>query len=777
MASYLFFKRILLTGTLGLYLTACSLPPLRQAQELIQAQKYRQAQPILEKLYAEQPDNLSVQALLAQVLFFTQGPQAALKLLRPLYQKHPDNLPVRQALKTIETELQRFDTLLQKPSLQALQTYVHAAPNAYLRERAQWLLILELTKLGRRQEAYQVQDALRTETQDPTILQLLDEMEARASPELLEHLLDRYPKSSLRPLWFWQMLEGLEQAKQHDKVKSALVRFKEEVQDEALKAALVQRQAEHYMQKNPVVALNYYRTLLQNYSKYIRARPLIYLVRDKLGKYLSSADHRFLAQVAFEQGMYQTAAKELQAASPTDRETLLRLGFYARKAGLTALARQVLSEVQQRFPRSLEAGLAGVHLAALQRAARAYSAALAQLRQIQAGYRSQPEVMAEALWEESVVYDWLNQPDKQAERCRVLLETLPRSPHAVDALWIVLWHSYLHGRYAEVLDMAEKYQTLYQKHELQSRFLYWKARTWEQLEQSKKAESVYLTLSQGPALDYYTHRARERLRVLRQGGVDHYTPLSYRGYRSEMLQLPGWFAAFRSRLQATTPQSESPEVDWPEAEQLFYLRQWPEFLKIAQHSSQDDWQYLRGRLLTQAGNYYAAITEFRYKAEDNPLYLSVAFPLAWFDTIEREARKYQLNPFLVAGLIWQESQYKPDIQSWVGATGLMQIMPATATQIAKALNLKNYDLKDPETNLRMGTWYLHSSHQTFTGHSLFAVAAYNAGAGAVLRWKKQFAHLPYDAWVESIPYPETRDYVKKVFTAYGVYQSLYGRTE
>ena len=103
----------------------------------------------------------------------------------------------------------------------------------------------------------------------------------------------------------------------------------------------------------------------------------------------------------------------------------------------------------------------------------------------------------------------------------------------------------------------------------------------------------------------------------------------------------------------------------------------------------------------------------------------------------------------------------------------MQIMPATAANIAQKLGLKDYRLTDAPTNIRMGTWYLAHTHQTFDGNSLFAIASYNAGAGPALRWQKQFAGLPMDAMAESITYPETRDYVKKVFTGYWIYERLY----
>ena len=107
--------------------------------------------------------------------------------------------------------------------------------------------------------------------------------------------------------------------------------------------------------------------------------------------------------------------------------------------------------------------------------------------------------------------------------------------------------------------------------------------------------------------------------------------------------------------------------------------------------------------------------------------------------------------------------------------GLMQIMPATGEQIANELGLEEYNLTDPADNIKMGTWYLKSRHDVFDGNPLFAVASYNAGAGPVLKWKKQFGNLPYDALAESIPYPETRGYVKRVFTSYWIYQALYGK--
>lgn len=748
--------------------SACS-PPLRQAEDLIAAKKYKQARPLLEKLHAEDPALVQAQALLAETLFYTEGPFAALAHLHPLASKHGETLPVRQLIQKIQSEFQRFDDLVRTAESEKIKTYIKTAPNLYLKERAQWLLLQ--TPLPK-QERVMLFEKLKQESQDPFIQQLLDWESALSQSEDLPRLLDRYPKSSLRPLWYWQIIEQWVQKKKMSEANGLLVHFKEETQDEALKAAILLRQGDYNLERNPIVALNYFRNFLQKYPKHPAGRELIYTIREKLGKYLSSGDHAFLAQAAFERYMYQTAVGELQATDPRSKEDLFRLGYYARKADYFPIARQTFTQLLQAYPRTQEAGLASVHLAAMQRSSKAYSAALYQLRQIRTNYKYMPDVMTAALWEEGIVYDFLNQPEKQANVYRQLIDIDPKAERAAEALWVVVWHAYLQNDYAEVVRLIEKHRVNFEKHELASRFSYWQARSLESLEKREDARKIYAALAEGSLLDYYTHRGKERLRVLLRGGEDQFATLPYQGFQTQAVQPPGFTAAFQSRLKAP----EISNKDWPEAEQLFYLGKKEDFLKLAEYSAQPEWQYLRGLMLNQEGRYYEAITQYRYLAEENPLFIPVAFPLAhWYKTMEQEAQKYKLNPFLVAGLSWQESQYKPDIQSWVGATGLMQIMPATGEQIAKALGLGKFDLKDAETNIRMGTWYLNSTHKTFDGNAMFAVASYNAGAGPVLRWKKEFSHLPYDAQAESITYPETRDYVKKVFTAYWIYQSLYGK--
>lgn len=149
------------------------------------------------------------------------------------------------------------------------------------------------------------------------------------------------------------------------------------------------------------------------------------------------------------------------------------------------------------------------------------------------------------------------------------------------------------------------------------------------------------------------------------------------------------------------------------------------------------------------------------------------YPLPYKDLITTWSAQRQLNPLLVAALMRQESRFEAKIRSGVGAAGLMQVMPATADWIKGRAGLKTYDLNNPEDNVKLGTWYLDYTHSEYDNHSLFAVASYNAGPGAVAGWIKKGGFVDADDFAEKIPYPETKGYVQSVFGGYWNYLRLY----
>ena len=150
------------------------------------------------------------------------------------------------------------------------------------------------------------------------------------------------------------------------------------------------------------------------------------------------------------------------------------------------------------------------------------------------------------------------------------------------------------------------------------------------------------------------------------------------------------------------------------------------------------------------------------------------FPTPFREAVLRRAREINLDPAYVYGLIRQESRFVMDARSSVGASGLMQVMPATARWTARKLGMNSFTLEqlnDRETNIAIGTGYLKLVLDDFNGSLAMAAAAYNAGPGRPRLWRNGPV-LEAAAWAENVPFPETRDYVKKVLANTTVYAAL-----
>jgi soluble lytic murein transglycosylase len=151
------------------------------------------------------------------------------------------------------------------------------------------------------------------------------------------------------------------------------------------------------------------------------------------------------------------------------------------------------------------------------------------------------------------------------------------------------------------------------------------------------------------------------------------------------------------------------------------------------------------------------------------------FPMPYRGDVLAKAERAGLDPALVFGLIRQESRFIVDIRSGAGASGLMQLMPATARWTAKKVGLpyQSSMINDRPVNLRLGSSYLKLLLDDFGGSQAMAAAGYNAGPGRPRRWREGPVLEPA-AWAENIPFSETRDYVKKVLSNAVVYSALLG---
>ena len=156
-------------------------------------------------------------------------------------------------------------------------------------------------------------------------------------------------------------------------------------------------------------------------------------------------------------------------------------------------------------------------------------------------------------------------------------------------------------------------------------------------------------------------------------------------------------------------------------------------------------------------------------------HLELRFPLAELDDIKFYTKKYQINPALVYAIIRQESAFREDIRSSAGAYGLMQLLPTTAKNTAKYDRIKFNDSQQlfiPQKNIEIGVAYLRQLAKAFHANPVLMAAAYNAGPKQVRLWLNNNKTTSLDLWIESLPWIETRNYVKNIIAFYAVYQYL-----
>jgi soluble lytic murein transglycosylase len=153
------------------------------------------------------------------------------------------------------------------------------------------------------------------------------------------------------------------------------------------------------------------------------------------------------------------------------------------------------------------------------------------------------------------------------------------------------------------------------------------------------------------------------------------------------------------------------------------------------------------------------------------------FPLPWGGELQRRAELHGIDPYLVAGLIRQESEFDPNARSRAGALGLMQIMPATGRSLARKAGIDRHStqhLFNPERSLSLGTLHFRAVLDRFGGDLVQTLAGYNAGENRVEQWLPRENFEEPAEFVESIPFTETRGYVQSVLRNAEVYRWLYG---
>lgn len=366
--------------------------------------------------------------------------------------------------------------------------------------------------------------------------------------------------------------------------------------------------------------------------------------------------------------------------------------------------------------------------------------------------------------------------DRAIDSYRELQQRFPDGGRASYALWKATWLSLRQGRRADAEKGFEEQIALYPSSAEVPAALYWRGRLAEEDGEAGKARAYYQRLSERFRNYYYGELARQQLKKVPSTG----DPVRY----ALLDRVP----AIGANAKVTEDPVPSDDLRVQKAQLLengalldFAVRE----LRAAADEGKGNWLAPEtARLYLDVGRYDVAIETMKravpnYFALDlsslpRP-YWEALFPRPFWIDVKRFSSSNALDPYLVAALIRQESEFNPNAVSHANAVGLMQLLPKVGKAVAKQEKLKRYSstqLFVPAVNLQLGTHYFRSMVDKF-GAFEYALAAYNAGAERVQDWQGGKYRDPQE-FVESIPFTETREYVQAILRNANVYRQLYG---
>jgi soluble lytic murein transglycosylase len=284
---------------------------------------------------------------------------------------------------------------------------------------------------------------------------------------------------------------------------------------------------------------------------------------------------------------------------------------------------------------------------------------------------------------------------------------------------------------------------------------YWKARAWKVLGRDADAETLFTALSR--EYNFYGQLAAEELGSAPAAGM---LTASYQPSSNEIDTMMAQPAIQRSLALYQMGLRTEAAKEWSWAMRKL-----------------DDKQLLVASEIARRNEMY----DRSIHAADRTMQLhdfTLRYPAPFRDTLQGNIRDNKLEEAWVYGLMRQESRFVTEAKSNVGAAGLMQIMPATARWVAKRLGMRDYRkalISQLETNLKLGTYYMKNVLSTLDNSPVLASAAYNAGPARARQWRAEKA-LEGAVYVESIPFDETRDYVKKVLSNTVYYAKLFDQS-
>ena len=382
------------------------------------------------------------------------------------------------------------------------------------------------------------------------------------------------------------------------------------------------------------------------------------------------------------------------------------------------------------------------------------------------------EWLAEALFSSGNMYLLARDYPKAVDYYSYLAAHFPQSKNAAAAHWRAGWLSYRQGMYPDAARIFDDQIHLFPSAPETVAALYWRARLYEtQDHRPASAAANYRAIVRVYQHFFYAQMARKRLAVL--GSLQPVAEPDLDELKAP--PVPPLDESFpedsehlaKARLLANAGLNE-------------YIPR-----EIAADPDSGKWSALaEAQIYASFGETYRAMRALKralpYAATASissiPLpYWRILFPEPYWETIKTESAKNNLDPYLVASLIRQESEFNPSAVSYANAWGLMQLLPSVGKAMAREEGMSHfetYQLLDPDTNIRLGTRYLRHMLEHFGGVSEYALAAYNAGDERVADWEAAGPYTGMDEFVESIPFTQTREYVEAILRNIETYRAI-----
>jgi soluble lytic murein transglycosylase len=367
--------------------------------------------------------------------------------------------------------------------------------------------------------------------------------------------------------------------------------------------------------------------------------------------------------------------------------------------------------------------------------------------------------------------------DDDADRVfRELLDRFPRHRYTERAAWKVGWAAYRNKAFAETVRVFESAAAAFPRADYRPAWIYWSGRARDRIGDTAGAVDRYRLAVIDYGNSYY---GRLALRLLASRGLPGEPAPAARPAAPPAIGAPPTEPLMRELIVAGLFDDALREVQfaqrsWGDSPALQATSAWIRAQQAQELRAVERFNALRGSITTMRRAYpqFLSAEGARLPVE----ILGVIFPLDYWDLIEKYSKTSGLDPYLLSALMAQESTFTADIRSSANARGLMQVMPSTGRVYARRMGIRPFttaSLSRPETNVRIGVQYFKDLVDRFGGIH-YALASYNAGDARVAVWIKDAPDLSPDEFIDSIPFPETQNYVKRILGTTEDYRRLYG---